>query len=108
LPALTIAPLYECRWQVELFFKWIKQNLRIKAFYGTSDNAVKSQIRRGGTQVWLAVSVYVMAAIVKKELRIDRSMGDTPSAPARSRAPTTRSRPCSGRPTATATRSSSA
>ena len=62
LPALTIAQLYKCRWQVELFFKWIKQHLRIKAFYGTSDNAVK-------TQVWIAISVYVLVAIVKKELR---------------------------------------
>ena len=66
LPALTIAQLYKCRWQVELFFKWIKQHLRIKAFYGTSDNAVK-------IQVWIAISVYVLVAIVKKELRIDRS-----------------------------------
>lgn len=67
LPALVIAQLYKCRWQVELFFKWIKQHLRIKAFYGTSDNAVK-------TQVWIAISVYVLVAIVKKELRIERSM----------------------------------
>jgi hypothetical protein len=67
LPALTIAQLYKCRWQVELFFKWIKQHLRIKAFYGTSDNAVK-------TQVWIAISVYVLVAIVKMELRIDRSL----------------------------------
>lgn len=69
LPALTIAQLYKCRWQVELFFKWIKQYLRIKAFYGTSVNAVK-------TQVWIAVCVYVLVAIVKKELKIDRSMGE--------------------------------
>jgi transposase len=69
LPALTIAQLYKCRWQVELFFKWIKQHLRIKAFYGTSDNAVK-------TQVWIAISVYVLVAIVKKELRIERSLYD--------------------------------
>ena len=69
LPALTIALLYKCRWQVELFFKWIKQNLRIKAFYGTSINAVK-------TQVWIALSVYVLVAIVKKELKIDRSLGE--------------------------------
>jgi len=69
LPALTIAQLYQCRWQVELFFKWIKQHLRIKAFYGTSDNAVK-------TQVWIAISVYVLVAIVKKELRIERSLSD--------------------------------
>ena len=67
LPALTIAQLYQCRWQVELFFKWIKQHLRIKAFYGTSDNAVK-------TQIWTAIGVYVLVAIVKKELRIERSL----------------------------------
>ncbi len=67
LPALTIAQLYKCRWQVELFFKWIKQHLRIKAFYGTSDNAVK-------TQVWIAISVYVLVAIVKKQLTIERSL----------------------------------
>jgi hypothetical protein len=67
LPALTIARLYKSRWQVELFFKWIKQHLRIKAFYGTSDNAVK-------TQVWIAISVYVLVAIVKKELGLDRSL----------------------------------
>jgi transposase len=69
LPALVIARLYQCRWQVELFFKWIKQHLRIKAFYGTSDNAVK-------TQVWIAISVYVLVAIVKKELRLPRSLHD--------------------------------
>jgi hypothetical protein len=67
LPALTIARLYKCRWQVELFFKWIKQHLRIKAFYGTSDNAVK-------TQVWIAISMYVLVAIVKKESRLERSL----------------------------------
>jgi hypothetical protein len=67
LPALVIAQLYKCRWQVELFFKWIKQHLRIKAFYGTSENAVK-------TQVWIAISVYVLVAIVKKELGLDRSL----------------------------------
>jgi IS4 transposase len=67
LPALTIAKLYKCRWQVELFFKWIKQHLRIKAFYGTSQNAVK-------TQVWIAISVYVLVAIVKKELKVGRSL----------------------------------
>jgi hypothetical protein len=61
LPALTIAQLYRSRWQIELFFKWIKQHLRIKAFYGTSENAVK-------TQIWIAVSIYVLVAIVKKEL----------------------------------------
>jgi hypothetical protein len=67
LPALTIARLYKCRWQVELFFKWIKQHLRIKAFYGTSQNAVK-------TQVWIAISIYVLVAIVKKELKLERSL----------------------------------
>lgn len=67
LPALTITQLYACRWQVELFFKWIKQHLRIKAFYGTTDNAVK-------TQVWVAISVYVLVAIVKKALGLDRSL----------------------------------
>ena len=69
LPALTIARLYKCRWQIELFFKWIKQHLRIKAFYGTSDNAVK-------IQVWIAISVYVLVAIVRKELGIDRSLNE--------------------------------
>jgi len=69
LPALTIARLYKSRWQVELFFKWIKQNLRIKAFYGNTDNAVK-------TQVWIAISVYVLVAIVKRELKIKRSLSD--------------------------------
>jgi len=67
LPALTIAELYRCRWQVELFFKWIKQHLRIKAFYGTSENAVK-------TQIWIAISVYVLVAIIKKRLKIDLSL----------------------------------
>jgi DDE family transposase/uncharacterized protein DUF4372 len=67
LPAITIAQLYKCRWQVELFFKWIKQHLRIKAFYGTTENAVKSQI-------WIAISIYVLVAIVKKHLDIDRSL----------------------------------
>jgi Domain of unknown function (DUF4372)/Transposase DDE domain len=67
LPALTLAQLYRCRWQVELFFKWIKQHLRIKAFYGTSENAVRSQI-------WIAVSVYVLIAIVKKRLAIKASL----------------------------------
>ena len=67
LPALTIADLYRCRWQVELFFKWIKQNLRIKTFYGTSENAVKAQI-------WIAVSVYVLVAIMKKRLKIEASL----------------------------------
>jgi len=67
LPALTIAQLYRCRWRVELFFKWIKQNLRIKVFYGNSVNAVK-------TQVWIAISVFVLVAILKRELRVDRSL----------------------------------
>jgi hypothetical protein len=67
LPATTIADLYRCRWQVELFFKWIKQHLRIKAFYGTSVNAVKSQI-------WIAISVYVLVAIIKKRLKLDLSL----------------------------------
>ena len=68
LPALTIAKLYKCRWQVELFFKWIKQNLHIKSFYGTNDNAVR-------VQVWIAISVYVLVAIVRKELAVDRNLG---------------------------------
>jgi transposase len=67
LPAITVANLYRCRWQVELFFKWIKQHLKIKAFYGTSENAVK-------TQIWIAVSVYVLVAIVKKRLKLDMSL----------------------------------
>ena len=67
LPALTIAEIYKCRWQVELFFKWIKQHLRIKAFYGTSENAVK-------TQIWIAVSVYVLVAIVRKRLGLEMSL----------------------------------
>ena len=67
LPALTIAQLYRSRWQVELFFKWIKQNLRIKSFYGTSENAVK-------TQIWIAISVYVLIAIMKKELHLKESL----------------------------------
>jgi len=67
LPALTISELYRSRWQIELFFKWIKQHLRIKAFYGTSPNAVR-------TQLWIAVSTYLLVAIIKKELRIERSL----------------------------------
>lgn len=67
LPALTIAQIYKNRWQVELFFKWIKQHLRIKSFYGHSENAVK-------TQIWIAVSVYVLLAIIKKKLKIDASL----------------------------------
>ena len=64
LPARTIADLYRCRWQIELFFKWIKQHLRIKSFFGTTPNAVK-------TQIWIAVCVYVLIAIVKKRLALD-------------------------------------
>jgi hypothetical protein len=67
LPAVTIAQIYKSRWQVELFFKWIKQHLRIKAFYGTSDNAVK-------TQIWIAVSVYVLVAIIRKRLLLPISL----------------------------------
>lgn len=67
LPALTIAALYKNRWQVELFFKWIKQHLRIKRFLGTSENAVK-------TQIWSAVATYVLIAIIKKELRLEASL----------------------------------
>jgi len=64
---MTIAELYRCRWQVELFFRWIKQNLRIKNFYGTSENAVKAQI-------WIAVSIYVLVAIMKKRLKVEASL----------------------------------
>jgi transposase len=67
LPAITIAQIYKCRWQVELFFKWIKQHLRIKAFFGTSQNAVK-------TQIWIAVSVYVLVAIVRKRMSLESSL----------------------------------
>jgi hypothetical protein len=67
LPALTVCTLYKMRWQVELFFKWIKQHLRIKAFFGTSENAVK-------TQIWIAISTYVLVAIVRKRLKLDLSM----------------------------------
>jgi len=67
LPALTIARIYKSRWQVELFFKWIKQHLRIKAFYGLSENAVK-------TQIWIAISVYVLVAIVRKRLGLNASL----------------------------------
>ena len=67
LPPETIAALYRYRWQVELFFKWIKQNLRIKSFYGTSENAVK-------TQIWIAISVYVLVAIIKKRLKLELSL----------------------------------
>lgn len=67
LPAITIAQLYRCRWQVELFFKWIKQHLRIKQFYGTTENAVK-------TQIWIAIAIYVLVAIVKKRLKTEASL----------------------------------
>src|SRR5690348_12390066 len=67
LPALTITQLYRCRWQIELFFKWIKQHLRIKAFFGTTENAVK-------TQIWIAISVYVLVAIVKKRLNLSATL----------------------------------
>jgi len=67
LPAIKIAQLYKCRWQVELFFKWIKQHLRIKSFFGTSENAVK-------TQIWIAISVYVLVAIAKKKLKLEISL----------------------------------
>jgi len=67
LPAMVICQLYKCRWQIELFFKWIKQHLRIKAFYGTSPNAVK-------TQVWISISVYVLVSIVRKQLQLDQSL----------------------------------
>ena len=69
LPALTITQLYKCRWQVELFFKWIKQHLRIKRFFGTSPNAVK-------TQVWIAITVYVWVALLKKELKVERRLSE--------------------------------
>ena len=67
MPAPTICALYRCRWQVELFFKWIKQHLRIKRFYGTSENAVR-------TQIWIAISVYLLVAIIKKQLQLDVSL----------------------------------
>lgn len=67
LSALTIAKLYNCRWQVELFFKWIKQHLRIKAFFCTNENAVK-------TQIWIRISVYVLVAIVKKRVGVEASL----------------------------------
>ena len=74
LPALTITELYRLRWQIELFFKWIKQHLRIKAFFGTTENAVK-------TQIWIAVSVYVLVAIVKKRLKLTRQPLRNPTDP---------------------------
>jgi hypothetical protein len=67
LPATTIAELFRCRWKIELFFKWVKQHLRIKAFYGTSENAVK-------TQIWIAISAYVLVAIIKKRLNVEASL----------------------------------
>jgi IS4 transposase len=67
LPPLTVAQLYRSRWQVELFFKWIKQHLRIRKFYGTSENALK-------TQIWIAISVYVLVAIIKKQLKLEGSL----------------------------------
>ncbi len=67
LPAPTIAELFRCRWQIEIFFKWVKQHLRIKSFFGTTENAVK-------TQIWIAISVYVLVAIIKKRLKIDVSL----------------------------------
>jgi len=67
LPAIHIADLYRCRWQIEIFFKWIKQHLRIKAFYGTSPNAVK-------TQIWIAISAYLLVSIVTKKLNLDSSI----------------------------------
>ncbi len=67
LPAMTICTLYKNRWQVELFFKWIKKHLRIKRFFGTSENAIK-------TQIWIAVSVYVLDAIIKKKLQLEASL----------------------------------
>ena len=67
LPALTIAQIYKCRWQVELFFKWVKQHLRIKAFFGTSENAVK-------TQLWIAISIYVLVAIIRKHFGLEASL----------------------------------
>lgn len=69
LPALTITQLYKSRWQIELFFKWIKQHLRIKTFFGTSENAVK-------TQIWIAISMYVLVAIIKKQLNLDRNLNE--------------------------------
>ena len=69
LPAITIAELYRRRWQIELFFKWVKQHLRIKHFFGNSPNAVK-------TQLWIAISVYALIAIVRKNLQITRSMAE--------------------------------
>ena len=69
LQALIIPQLYKCRWQVELFFKWIKQHLRIKSFFGTSENAVK-------TQIWIAISIYVLVAIIKKQLKLELKLSE--------------------------------
>jgi transposase len=69
LPALTVAQLYKCRWRIEIFFKWIKQYLRIKTFFGITENAVK-------TQIWIAISIYILVAIVKKELEIELSLSE--------------------------------
>ena len=69
LPALTIVQLYKRRWEIEIFFKWIKEYLRIKTFFGTTENAVK-------TQIWIAISVYVLVAIIKKELNLELSLGE--------------------------------
>lgn len=68
MPALTVAKFYKCRWQIELFLKWIKQNLRIKVFYGSSENAVK-------TQVWIVICAYLLVAIMKKEYGIEENLG---------------------------------
>ena len=69
LPALTVAQLYKCRWRIEIFSKWIEQYLQIKTFFGTTENAVK-------TQIWIAISVYILVAIVKKELKIKLSLSE--------------------------------
>ena len=69
LPASIIAQLYKCRWRIEIFFKWIKQYLRIKTFFGNTENAVK-------TQIWIAISVYVLVAIIKKQLDLELSLGE--------------------------------
>ncbi len=91
VPALTIAQLYKGRWQIELFFKWIKQHLRIKAFYGTSENAVR-------TQVWSAIAVYLLVAILKKRLHLEASLYTILQAlsllPPTSESPQTPNHPC--------------
>jgi IS4 transposase len=86
LPALTIARLYQSRWRVELFFKWIKQHLRIKAFYGNSENAVK-------TQIWIAIALYGLVAILKKRLALDARFTKSYRFSA---SPFSRKRPCCG------------